>query len=349
MNIRPIRVLHSSPRTPSTNPYILQLFEALSAQGVDVLPWSFRNALLRRYDLVHVHWPEGMYRKRTRLRAIVAAALFGLVLTRWAIFRPPLIRTVHNRRPHIEPRGLERFANSMVDRLTIKFIDLHSAPSSTTERLVIPHGHYRDWYPSAPAHDPEAGRFLVIGTLERYKDIVGLVERFSTVRSGEERIVIRGGCADSAYRRELAALIDTPALDLRIGFVDDETIAIEAGRATATLLLYPEMGNSGAVLLSLSLGCPVIATRSAMNEELLAEVGTHWMRLVDDPRDPVALRSALDWSRRTRPKGLPDLERRDWAGIALMHRKLYDEAVESPGLRTVPQADITTTERGRSV
>lgn len=47
----------STHRRPRTNPYLVQLLAAL-APWVHVRFWSLRTALLARYDVVHLHWPE---------------------------------------------------------------------------------------------------------------------------------------------------------------------------------------------------------------------------------------------------------------------------------------------------
>ncbi len=55
-----LRVLQSFKEPgPYTNPYVVMLREALTATpGLEVLTFSWRTALLGRYDVFHVHWPE---------------------------------------------------------------------------------------------------------------------------------------------------------------------------------------------------------------------------------------------------------------------------------------------------
>ena len=49
---------------------------------VEVQYFSWRTALLGRYDVFHVHWPEVLVRGRTRWRAMARSLLFVLVLAR---------------------------------------------------------------------------------------------------------------------------------------------------------------------------------------------------------------------------------------------------------------------------
>jgi beta-1,4-mannosyltransferase len=51
---------------PTTNPYLVMLAQSLREQpGVTVLPFSWRTALVGRFDVYHSHWPEILVGGRT--------------------------------------------------------------------------------------------------------------------------------------------------------------------------------------------------------------------------------------------------------------------------------------------
>ena len=85
-------MLQSTPRPgPRTNPYVSQLHESLRAAGVDVRPFSWRTALLGRYDVVHLHWPEILLGGSDTVRAAARRALTALFVVRLAVCRTPVV------------------------------------------------------------------------------------------------------------------------------------------------------------------------------------------------------------------------------------------------------------------
>src|SRR4029453_18998182 len=100
-----------------------------------------------------------------------------------------------------------------------------------------------------------------------------------------------------------------------------------------------DMHNSGALLLALSLGRPVLVPRSAVTSALAAEVGADWVRTY--PADegtgegaargagltPDDVREALKTVRERAATSRPDLSRRRWPRIAREHAEVYRRAV----------------------
>ena len=95
------RVMQSfKPPRPTTNPYITMLDRALATEPSIVhLRFSWRDALLSRVDVLHLHWPEVMLEgdkawKRWGKRSLMRLLLLKLRLTNAAV-----VRTVHNIEP----------------------------------------------------------------------------------------------------------------------------------------------------------------------------------------------------------------------------------------------------------
>ena len=103
----PIVVLMSTPPlTPRTNPYATLLTNSL-AKRADVSPefFDWRLALVGRYDVLHLHWPESHLRGGNLAKTLARQALFTAVVVRARVLRRPIVRTVHN----VElPTGLSR-------------------------------------------------------------------------------------------------------------------------------------------------------------------------------------------------------------------------------------------------
>ncbi len=149
-----IKVQQSFPDPrPTTNPYIVMLRDALAATpGVEVRTFTWRRALRADYDVFHVHWPEILVDGASPAKAFVRQALFAVLVLRLRFARIPWVRTQHN----LElPSGLSRRQRLLLrwaDRWTTLRIALNAdtAVPPGTAVVVVPHGHYRDWYAAYP-------------------------------------------------------------------------------------------------------------------------------------------------------------------------------------------------------
>src|SRR5712691_8004616 len=82
------------------NPYNAALSTALEAQGAEVREFSWRRVFLEKWDIAHVHWPEGALNTRGSLRAM-GRAFYLLAKLLYAKARgAKLVWTVHNLKSH---------------------------------------------------------------------------------------------------------------------------------------------------------------------------------------------------------------------------------------------------------
>ena len=156
---------------PQTNPYLVQLRQSTSAQ-VRVVCFSWRAALLGRYDVFHVHWPEVLLRGSSPGRTAGRQALFLVLLVRLAWQRVAVVRTVHNLAPHEAAAPSERVLQWLLDRSTTLWVRLNDSTALPPGAVrTIPHGHYRDWFSGFPRPGPTPGRLLHFGLLRPYKGV----------------------------------------------------------------------------------------------------------------------------------------------------------------------------------
>src|SRR5690349_6449419 len=80
------------------NPYIPLLFQSLEPHLV-VISFSWKRALLGRYDIIHVHWPEGLYVGRSRLEDLLKKLFSVLMFMRIFVFRTRVVQTLYNLSP----------------------------------------------------------------------------------------------------------------------------------------------------------------------------------------------------------------------------------------------------------
>ena len=318
----------------TTNPYLVQLLNSLP-ENVEVRYFSVRDALFSRYDLFHVHWPEYLLRHRTPLTTLAKQACAFLLLLRLWATRVPVVRTLHNVKPHEQGGMVERLLLRGLDRLTTRNIRINAVERATdTATDTILHGHYRDWFAAQHVPSSVSGRLLCFGLIRPYKGVETLIAAFHELPDAGASLRIVGKPVSPAMRQtvEDACAADTRA-SARLEYVGDEVLAQEIGEAQCVVLPYRDMQNSGALLLALSLGRPVLVPRSEANAALASEVGEEWVQLYDGVLDANVLAKAVRTQAGTSGQSMPDLSRRDWPQLGLQHHTTYMAALSATGGR----------------
>ena len=306
------------------NPYLRLLYAAVGRAGIEVvwdgratLGWLWRSR--RTVGVLHVHWPEGLYRLRrgpARLRGALSWAKLGLLALRLLFARLlgyRLVWTVHQVYPHetTSPR-LDRVGARVLGLFADELIAHDGATAALVQRElgrhaeVIPHGSYLGVYPAGRAR-PELAReleipesafvFLAFGELRRYKGIDSLIEAFGALPSEDVYLVVAGNPKDAGTAAALqAAASRDPRLRLRLGFVADAEVAELFELADAVVLARADGGTSGSLILALSLGRPVVAADTPAYREL-TRGSAGWLF---PPGEPLGLRDALATAARDR-------------------------------------------------
>lgn len=320
---------------PTTNPYLALLLRSLP-EDVVALTFSWRRALLGRYDVLHLHWPDVLLRGTTPLRTVARRALVAALVARLVVTRTAVVRTVHNPAPH-EPGGpVERLLLAALDRCT--GLAVHLGPGTAgavrpgVPELVVPHGHYREWYAAGGAR-PVTGRLLHFGLVRPYKGVDALL-RAVAATPGDLELHVVGRPSSPALAEELAAAAAADArvvLDLR--HVPDDDLAAEIAAAELVVLPYRSMHNSGALLLALSLDRPVLVPETPMTTALAQEVGPGWVLTHPGEVSSADLVRALAVVRAAGRSARPDLSAREWPAAGAAHRDAYRRAAAARASR----------------
>lgn len=328
-----IRVIESFalPR-PTTNPYITMLGESLEqTPGVDLLRFSWKGALLAKYEVFHFHWPEALLDGRTWYKRRGKDLAFFLLLLRIRLNRIAVVRTVHNLDL---PQGLPFIRRQLVglcNEMTTLRIAINPATPEEPgiAQHLIPHGHYRDWFATMPRHDQIPGRIAFAGLIRRYKGVENLVRCFKQTEDNHAELSL--SIIGKPSSPELAETIQGAAsADDRIcfsfGYVAEEALVAAITEAELVVLPYQFMHNSGSALAALSLHRPVLVPRNEANELLSREVGPAWVYLYDGELSADDLTSSLMKLRSSPPPSMPDLSERDWSAAGRNHRQAFVEA-----------------------
>lgn len=318
---------------PTTNPYLIMLRSSIEAQpGVTVIDFSWSNAFFGRADVYHAHWPEILLTGRTPTRRRVREGLVAAYLTWCAVRGQALVRTFHNAELPSELTGVQTGLLHVWERATDLWIVLNpqSQPPGSASRVLIPHGHYRDWYrrDDQPATVP--GRLAFFGLVRRYKGVDRLVRSFREMDDPTNRLSLEvaGKPSSEELSAELESLADgDPRVTLDFSFLSDDEIVALVGRAQLVVLPYRQMHNSGGVLTALSLDRPVLVPDNPVTRQLAQEVGPEWVQTFADELGREDLDRALTATASLSGRARPDLSQREWEMSGAEHVRAYRQAV----------------------
>ncbi|MTD12750.1 glycosyltransferase [Nakamurella sp. YIM 132087] len=314
----------------TTNPYLAQLWDSIGGQVVP-LTFSWRDAVLGRFDVLHVHWPELLLRSGSPLKRWLRRVLLLVVLLRIRTGPRALVRTVHNLRPHEEGNRTERALLRLFDRWTTLFVTLVPStplPVPGAARAVIAHGDYTQWFAGLDVPAQVPGRLGYVGLLRSYKGVDVLLHEFAALSGDGLSLRVVGKAQDPAIAAQVTAAVAADRrISARLEYVDDPTMAVEIGRSALVVLPYRAMHNSGAALLALSLGRPILVPDNEINRDLAAEVGPGWVHLFDGELTAGALAGALAAVAENDRSDAPDLSARQWDAVGAAHVEGYRAAL----------------------
>lgn len=291
--------------------------------------FSWKSAILGRYDVFHAHWPELTIRGKSPMRRFMRRRYMDVFLLRARLLRTPIVRHLHNVEPHESGDAAERRSLRRFDRATDLYIRLNPTTLPPTNRPVVTalHGHYRDAYARHPFPEPETGRLLYFGIIRPYKGVDALATAFSAIDDPALRLRIVG--SPSVGQRPIieAHCARDARITSMLRYVTDAELVDEVGRAEMVILPYQEMHNSGAILVAMSLGRPVLAPRTPSNSALSDEVGSGWVLEYDGDLTPEVILAGLEEVRRGRRSAAPDLHERDWEFVGVIIEYAYRQAI----------------------
>jgi glycosyltransferase involved in cell wall biosynthesis len=312
----------SFPPTIRENPYQRLLYNAMRPHGIRLVEnnrfdvgWFLANR--RRVDVLHFHWPATYYRHERGRQAfrlwlswvrlvlmfvrLWVARLLGLRIV-WTVHElyPP--ETTSARLDQAAARTLARACDALIahDDATLTAVET-ALPVASEKVTVIPHASYVGVYPPGRGRSAvraeldvsmDAILFLCFGHIRDYKDTDVLLDAFREVNADRVNLLVAGlPLSEDAAEILRTAALEDPRIRLRLGYVPEEQVAELFDASEVSVVSRGDGGTSGALMLSLSLGVPVIAAARPAYEELTGggEAGWHFR-----PRDPMALAAALD-------------------------------------------------------
>jgi beta-1,4-mannosyltransferase len=207
------------------------------------------------------------------------------------------------------------------------------------ESAVIPHGHYREAYPSAIDKlrarmalglRPEQTVLLFFGGVAPYKNVPHLI---ATFRQADlpETIMLVAGRPDCKHGRavEMAAQGD-PRIRLDLRHIPKEEARLLFSAADLVVLPFSDIMHSGSAILALSFNKPVLVPALGALPELQACVGKKWVQTYQGELTPAILSAAAAWARNSDRAKRPDLSSFEWPHIVQATVALYSRLCAQP-------------------
>ena len=335
---RLLRVVGSSG--DGSNPFTRHLLESLHDTGeVEFRPYSKRVVGSDWPDIWHLNWPDAAYRA-TSVPVTAAKAAKLLAQIRWARLRGTrLVWTVHNLEPHevrfprIEAWFWRRFRES-VDL----FVHLSEAGRSCFLKQFpeteYASSHIALFHPAYPVPSEaftergearrrqgmkeEAPMLVIVGRLAPYKGIPTAIEDFAQAGIDTAHLTVAGQPTDHRIEQQLKeASRQCLSVELRLRYLNPDELYEIVRAADIVLLPYRTFLNSGALLLALSLGRPVLVPATAVTKELQIIVGAKWVHTYTGRLTRQDLEDALEVETGVRDVSeLPDLTSLSWERFA---------------------------------
>jgi glycosyltransferase involved in cell wall biosynthesis len=348
------------------NPYQPRLLEELGKLGIDAIgrrmPRNLMHRTVREWnaDTLHFHW--------------LSAETFGRSLAgRWRLLRflgsvfllrrrgVRIVWTIHNLGHHeqTDPRAERAFLKRMCAASDACIVHSNSAlaavlgelgPSSKALRdrfHVIAHGNYDGCYPAmrppdtarASLHVPQDSFVAAfVGLLRPYKNAEGLVAAFRAAGLANSRLLVCGKPMSEAHAAQIERCIGGhPDILCSLRRLSDEEISDRFAAADVVVLPYTEALTSGAAILAMTMGRPVIAPRLGCFAEIVGDTAG----ILYDASEPDgllrALREAASDRARLRALGATAREKAaalGWDKIAAQCARLY--GARTPGADGAP-------------
>ena len=294
-------------------PYINLFYDALLPHGIEqtmeLLPTA---AWLRQHhaeiDIVHLHWPEKIWRGEYTFLHRRAQALRGYYYFRkWLkpvlfplgmrdlrnflkackVYDIKVVWTLHELTPHssagkIDKDGYALLANSsdMIishsDCASQQFISLYG---NADKLVLMKHGNFRTAYPAPRPRqqvlselglDPQFPTVCLLGALRKYKGIELALEAVMQISEHVQLIIGGVPLGDFPLEKTIDQVKQLPKARIIPRPLSPQEFADLAAASDAFLLPYQQITTSGVMHAAFTFGCGIVATKLPYFEETMA-------------------------------------------------------------------------------
>ncbi|NJD51869.1 MAG: glycosyltransferase [Candidatus Methanoperedens sp.] len=290
------------PDYKHTNAYQRNLADSLSKQDAEVCFGTFFGlfAVFRsvwkfwKPDIIHIHWTYPYIFGDNKIITIIKSSEFIFELFLLKLSGISVIWTVHNIINHEGKfKNVELFFNKILARLCNNVIVHCSFAKKEVMKVygingsnitVIPHGNYIGSYENVISYSQARERlklnmkdivFLNFGQIRPYKGINELITSFETLNNPNVRLLIVGKPLNNKVAQDiLDRCQNNTHIKTFFGFIPDNEVQVYMNAADIVILPYKDILTSGAVIIAMSFGRPIIATLTGCLADTLDEKGS---------------------------------------------------------------------------
>lgn len=291
-----VRCIPSAPRWLGTF-YIGNLVRGLQGEGIsfsfsgsradDFLSGRWLRTHSDEVQLLHFHWTHHHYTRETWLQSMVELAKYAakIALARRLGYR--IVWTMHNYMPHERRYPLLHYLDRLLMAQLADTVIVHcDRARQLLERrlfrrrnvLVIPLGNFGEYVERCDRSQARLGlgipavriMLLYFGMIRTYKGVPDLLRAFRQVDDENLVLAIVGQPVSDELAQEVTSLAaDDPRVLTRLEHLRDAELSLYLSAADVAVLPYRNILTSGAAILALSFGLPVVAPRMGCLPELV--------------------------------------------------------------------------------
>lgn len=338
------------------HPFLEHLAHALETHNCQVIrspnepTLQWMHSVRGKVDVIHLHWPEAYYQTGSKYRIGIGLSKLWRFLMQVRMHQYGLVWTVHEIYPHsIHYSPYPLWAHRYARRLICRYADFitvncHWAQAKVNNEFepkgqvaVIELGNYSGFYPDCTNREQARLKlglsnhntmFLVFGTMRPNRNPIDVIRAFRHLNAPEARLFIVGqGGGDLRNEVEKEAWGDW-RIRVFPFVVPNEELGIYLHACDVLVMPGREYTTSAVIMLALSYGKPVIASRYGCAPEMIGDSG--FLFGGDDIND---LNSCLDAALKAALPTLGDLafqrsRQFTWEASAQKLANLYREVKE---------------------
>jgi beta-1,4-mannosyltransferase len=302
--------------TSELNDYTACFHAALRRSGLEVRKakwsgrWLYRN--VRSGDVISLDWPSLLfYHPESRLKTWVSLLRFLVLMLALRLRGAKIIWTAHNLYPH--DGGRQALAQRVGRYIVVKLasgVGVHGQSSAavvqhefgipSSKFVLLEHGNWVGFYANTVTRQVARTRlnipqdayvFLFIGLCKPYKNLEYLVRSHQAMQDDSLLWIVGQFQSQAYYRQVTQASLSAVGerTTIRDEFVASDELQLYLNACDAVVLPYRDILTSGAAMLALSFGRPVVAPRLGTLEELV----TDDCGVLYDPGTDGALQAAM--------------------------------------------------------
>ena len=237
--------------------------------------------------ILHLHWPEHLYRRNKWILIPVTLTFFILKLIIAKIIGYKIVWTAHNIFPHdrklpfdyLERYSIAILSNAIIAHCSFAREELKRKIKHHKNTFSIPLGNYSienhgtsDRTEARKQLGIEQNKFIYLffGRINPYKGVENLIESFNQIEDSNSILYVIGDCKSESLKNDIFKLRgENDQINLLIRTIHESEIPLYLHSADVFVAPFTRVTTSSSIILALEFGLPIIAPAMGCLPELL--------------------------------------------------------------------------------